>query len=93
VNFRVRGAYALIRLNYASIASEWFNHAPIELIEKAAAIDQVQLDTMDAYFVITAPENKWDGSDVPAERMELYEKHWWRQVHGEVRIPKTRCWQ
>lgn len=69
-----RGAYALVRLNYSSITSEWFNHAPMDLIEKPAAIDQVQLDTMDAYLVITAPENKWDGSDVPAERQAAFRR-------------------
>lgn len=69
-----RGAYALTRLNYADISSEWFNHAPLELIEKAAPIDEHQLATMDAYFVITAPENKWDGSDVPAERQAAFRR-------------------
>jgi aminopeptidase len=69
-----RGAYALVRLNYASISSEWLKHAPIELIEHAAAIDETQLATMDAYFAITAPENKWDGSDVPADRQTAFRR-------------------
>lgn len=69
-----RGAYALVRLNYATISSAWLKHAPIELIDKAAPIDETQLGTMDAYFVITAPENKWDGSDVPADRQAAFRR-------------------
>lgn len=69
-----RGAYALVRLNYATVSSAWLNHAPIELIEKAAPIDETQLATMDAYFVITAPENKFEGSDVSAERQTAFRR-------------------
>lgn len=69
-----RGAYALVRLTYADIQNEWFKYAPIELIEKAAPIDEYQLANMDAYFVINAPENKLDGSDVSAERQSAFRR-------------------
>lgn len=63
-----RGAYALVRLNYSSISSEWLKHAPMELVGVAAEIDEYAWAHMDAYFVIIAPENKLDGSDISPER-------------------------
>lgn len=67
-----RGAYALVRLNYSSISTEWLKHAPMELVATAAEIDEYALAHMDAYFVITAPENKLDGSDVSPERQTAF---------------------
>jgi aminopeptidase len=29
-------------------------------------------------------------SDVPREKMDLYERLWWKPVHQDVRVPKTR---
>lgn len=69
-----RGAYALVRLNYESIQNDFFKYAPLELLEKAAPIDEYQLANMDAYFVISAPENKLDGSDVSAERHTAFRR-------------------
>jgi aminopeptidase len=69
-----RGAYALVRLNYASISNEWLKYAPIELIGTAAGIDEYSQTHMDAYFGITAPENTQDGSDVAAERQTAFRR-------------------
>jgi aminopeptidase len=69
-----RGAYALLRLKYASIDAEWLKHAPLELIETPAPLDEYQLANMDAYLVINAPENKLDGSDIPPERQSAFRR-------------------
>lgn len=69
-----RGAYALVRLNYSSIGTQWLNHAPLELIGVSSEIDEYTLAHMDAYFVISAPENKFDGADISAERNTAYRR-------------------
>lgn len=85
-----RGAYALVRLNYASIQNEFLNHAPIALLEKAASIDEFQLANMDAYFAISAPENTLDGSDVSAERFGAYRRS--RDTYIQRVIGMTLPW-
>lgn len=64
-----RGAYALVRLNYADVVSTWLNHAPLEIIETSAPIEEYTLTQMDALLVIGAPENTREGADVPPERL------------------------
>lgn len=85
-----RGAYALVRLNYSSIASTWLNHAPLELVNAAAGIEEYSFATMDAYFAITAPENKLDGSDVSAERQTAFRRS--RATYAKRVIEFTMPW-
>ena len=67
-----RGAYALARMHYAETGTLWLKHAPLELLATPAAIDDFQMTNMDAYFVINAPENTREGSDVPPERFHAF---------------------
>ena len=45
---------------------------------------------MDAYIGIRGATNSNQFADVPAEKMDLYQKHWWQTVHTEVRVPRTK---
>lgn len=67
-----RGAYALTHLNYTDINTTWLKHAPLELLSTPAPIDEFQMANMDAYFVINAPENTREASDVPPERYRAF---------------------
>ncbi|AQS57661.1 aminopeptidase [Desulforamulus ferrireducens] len=52
---------------------------------EAAAMSQ-----MDAYIGIRSGDNASELADVPAEKMELYYKHYWNKVHGEIRVNRTK---
>ena len=69
-----RGAYALVRMNYADIAATWLKRAPVELIQTASPIEEFMLTHMDAYLSISAPENSHDGSDVSPERLAAFNR-------------------
>ncbi|MFM8729497.1 MAG: aminopeptidase, partial [Planctomycetaceae bacterium] len=45
---------------------------------------------MDAYIGIRGSANSNEFADVPGERMDLYQKHWWQPVHIQIRVPQTR---
>lgn len=45
---------------------------------------------MDAYIGIRGSANSNEFADVPGERMDLYQKHWWQPVHIQIRVPHTR---
>jgi aminopeptidase len=70
-----RGAYALLRLRIESPPLRaWMLEADEDVLAKLAPIDANELDTMDTYIVVEAPENTRDGSEVPAERLLLRSK-------------------
>ncbi len=53
-------------------------------------LDKNRMSQMDAYIGVRGTFNISETSDVPRERMDLYEKHYWHGVHSEVRVPKTK---
>ncbi|HIT89022.1 MAG TPA: aminopeptidase, partial [Candidatus Merdenecus merdavium] len=61
-----------------------------EQLKLMAEIDAKEMSAMDCYIAIRGSDNVSELSDVPAERMELYEKLYATPVHHEIRVPKTR---
>jgi aminopeptidase len=45
---------------------------------------------MDAYIAIRAGENASELSDVPPEKMKLYQELWYKPVHSEIRVNETK---
>lgn len=88
-----RGAYALVRMNYASIANEWLKNAPLALVETAAGIDEYGQTHMDALLAISAPENTQDGSELPAERQTAFRRSRKQQIKRvvEFTMPWVGC--
>jgi aminopeptidase len=48
------------------------------------------MEKVDAYVGIRGATNSSQFADVPQEKMDLYQRHWWHPVHVEVRVPKTK---
>lgn len=61
-----------------------------EQLEIMAANDGALMSQMQAYIGIRASENSFELSDVPNERMELYNKFYNEPVHSRIRVPKTK---
>lgn len=61
-----------------------------EQIRLRAAADRAVMEQMDAYIGIRANGNASELKDVPADRMNAFSKLYWKPVHGEVRVPKTK---
>jgi aminopeptidase len=55
-----------------------------------ADIERQQMEQMQCYIGVRGNPNVSELSDVPADRMKLYEQTVWRRVHHEVRVKKTR---
>jgi aminopeptidase len=54
------------------------------------AVERMRMEQVQCYMGVRGSHNIAEMSDVPREKMELYEKHWWHYVHSEVRVPKTK---
>ena len=55
-----------------------------------AEFEKKRMNEMQAYIAIAGPKNTSVFSDVPADKMAIYQKHIVKGVHYEVRIPKTK---
>lgn len=61
-----------------------------EQMNLLAQYEAARMNQMDAYIGVRSGENASELSDVPSEKMELYFKHFWNKVHGDIRVPKTK---
>lgn len=61
-----------------------------EQIEIMAKIDALEMSSVDCYIAIRGVDNIYEMSDVPIEKLSMYETHHTYPVHLEIRVPKTR---
>ena len=61
-----------------------------EQMELMAEVDALEMSKLDCYIAVRGSSNVSELSDVPAERMALYEKYYVTPVHHDIRVPKTR---
>lgn len=61
-----------------------------EQLHLMAKVDGLEMSNMDCYIGIRGSNNITELSDVPSDKMELYEKLYSTPVHHEIRVPKTR---
>ncbi len=52
--------------------------------------ESARMREMQAYIGIRASENISEMSDVPAEQMKQYQQYWFKPVHSEIRVKKTK---
>ena len=55
-----------------------------------AELDAKEMSQMDCYIAIRGTDNIAELSDVPDEQMQLYETIYQKQVHNDIRVPKTK---
>jgi aminopeptidase len=61
-----------------------------EQLELMAKYEVLRMKDMDAYIGIRASNNSSELSDVPEEKMTLYNKYFRSPVHSDIRVPHTR---
>ena len=61
-----------------------------EQLKLKAQADCMTMSAMDCYVAVRGSDNTAELSDVPSDRMELYNKLYRQPVHNEIRVPKTR---
>lgn len=61
-----------------------------EQLKLMAEVDSLEMAKMDCYIGVRGTDNVAELSDVPAEKMHLYEALYSTPVHHDIRVPKTR---
>ena len=59
-------------------------------MQRMARYEAARMSEMDAYIGVRSGDNAAELADVSQDRMELYQKYFWEEVHGKIRVPKTR---
>lgn len=65
-------------------------HATKEQMELMAEVDSLEMSKMDCYIGVRGSDNVSELSDVPSDRMALYDTYYQTPVHHGIRVPKTR---
>jgi aminopeptidase len=84
------GAIPLVSIKDNKINRVLYAQCTKEQMEMMAKYEAARMSDVDAYIGLRSGQNASELSDVPADRMELYMKHFWQEVHGKIRVPKTR---
>lgn len=85
-----RGAIPIVDLKHNSVLRALYRSGTETSLSLAGKIERDRMEQMDAYIGIRGAHNSSELADVPPDRMDLYARHWWKPVHTEVRIRKTK---
>lgn len=91
----VAQVYKAGALPFITIKDPYINRAVYmgttkEHMELTAKYEAFRMSDMDAYIGIRSGDNATETSDVPAEKLNLYQKYLWNPVHGRIRVPNTK---
>ena len=84
------GGMPLVSTYSQTIQRALYQNATEAQMKLWSSIDRGRMEQMQAYVGVRGSHNIAEVSDVPRDRIDLYEKHYWHGVHSEVRVPKTK---
>jgi aminopeptidase len=67
-----------------------YQAASADQMQLIGAVERQRMEGVQCYIGMRGSHNTSEMSDVPREKMDLYERHWWNHVHSQVRVPKTK---
>src|SRR5688572_27193769 len=85
-----RGANPFVTMKNQEVLRSLYRTGTEANIRAAGEFERQRMERMQAYIGIRGSSNGSQFVDVPHERMDLYQQHWWHSVHSEVRVPKTK---
>lgn len=86
----LKGASVLVETRESRVIRELVRHASENQMRTWGACDLYRMERVQAYIALRGARNVNEMSDVPAEKLELYNAHYLKPVHFERRIKHTR---
>lgn len=84
------GAIPFVMLKESDIQSVLMSNATEEQIRLQTKYESYIMKDMDVYIEIKDDDNMFELSNVPPEKWNLYHKIFYKEVHWDIRLPKTR---
>ena len=72
----VRGGIPLVSYKSNAILRSLYQHGTPEGMTLSGELERSRMERMDAYIGIRGADNSSQFSDVPQDKMDLYQKHW-----------------
>ena len=85
-----RGAVPLVSWKSNAVLRALYRNATEESMKIAGDLESARMEKVQAYIGVRGSANSSQFADVPHEKMDLYQKHWWKTVHTDLRISKTK---
>ncbi len=85
-----RDAVPLVSWKSNAVLRSLYRTATEVSMKLAAKFEGERMRAANAYIGIRGTANGSQFADVPHERMDLFQTHWWKPVHGSVRVPETK---
>ncbi len=85
-----KGAQPVVSLRNTSVLRSLYRTATETGMQLIGEIERDTMARMQAYIGIRGASNSNAMADVPADKMDLYQRLWWQPVHTALRVPKTK---
>ena len=85
-----RGARPLVSWKSNAVLRSLYAAGTAESLGLAGECERYRMERVAAYIGVRGAANPNAFSDVPPEKMDLYNAQWWSPVHTQVRVPKTK---
>jgi aminopeptidase len=84
------GALPVVDTRHNQVLRELYLNATEERMRLIGDIDLARMKEMDCYIGLRGGPNITEFADVPPEKMELFQRLWWKRVHSDQRLSHTR---
>ncbi len=84
------GAEPLVSIKHNAVLRSLLLDATETQLQAIADVEAERMKRVAAYIGVRGSHNIAELSDVPDDKLKLYQRIWWRVVHGEIRVRKTR---
>ena len=84
------GGLPLVSTYHQPVLRALYSVASEAQMRTIGEIERARMEAVQCYIGVRGSHNISEMSDVPQDKMALYEKFWWHPVHSETRVPKTR---
>lgn len=84
------GGRPLVTLKSQAVWRALMNQGSAEQMALIGDYEAHRMRQVDCYIGLRGNANVSEWSDVPGDKMDLYESHFWKPVHQDVRVKDTR---
>ncbi|HUB26111.1 MAG TPA: aminopeptidase [Tepidisphaeraceae bacterium] len=84
------GGLPLVSTYHQQVLRALYQVSTEEQMRLHGQIERQRMEAVQCYAGVRGSHNISEMSDVPKEKMDLYERLWWTPVHQDVRVRKTR---
>lgn len=84
------GGVPFVDVVRSKVDRAWIKGLTKEAVEMQTKWDKARMSEMDAYIAFRGNDNSFEKSDIPADKLELYQSIYSKAVHSELRVKNTK---